>query len=71
LREREKAGRTVDWDSFEAEYQIRSNRLLDANRTGALPRVREVEELIPYVVSLTREEPGEREDSSASARPGS
>ncbi len=54
LREKEKSGEKVDWDAFDVDYQKRRNSLVAAHRRHDLPRARAVEELIPYIVSLTR-----------------
>ena len=71
LREREKAGEKVDWEAFDTECQKRRNRLLEAHGRRDLSRVRAVGEVIPYVVSLTRQEPPSQSAAGASARPGS
>ena len=71
LREQEKAGEKVDWDAFDVDYQKRRNRLVEAHRRRDLPRVRAVDELVPYIVSLTRLESPSQSAAGAFGRPDS
>ena len=54
LMDREAAGGKVDLEAFEKEYQYRRSMLLEAYRQKKLSKVRGVEEMLPYVVVLTR-----------------
>jgi len=55
LKERERSGKDVDWDSFHRDCNRRRDLLIDAYRNRHLPSVREVETIMPYIVALTRE----------------
>jgi hypothetical protein len=53
MKRSEEAGATVDWEAFQLDCQRRRNLLLEAYRDRRLPRVRDVDALLPYVIALT------------------
>ncbi len=57
LRDKADAGGDVDLEAFEEEYLGKRSLLLAAYRQKSLPRVRSVEEVMPYVLALTRAKP--------------
>lgn len=57
LMDKQTAGEDVDLEGFEKEYQYRRSRLLEAYRNKRLPKVASVNELVPYIVALTRARP--------------
>ncbi len=71
LRDRQEAGAEADLEAFEAEYHRKRNLLLEAYRQRRLPRVRAVDEVIPYVVALTRAKPLPHAAARGPARPDS
>ncbi|MCJ7751587.1 MAG: hypothetical protein MUQ65_10920 [Armatimonadetes bacterium] len=71
LMDKEAAGGKVDLEAFEREYQYRRSRLLEAYRQKKLSKVRAVEEMLPYVVALTRARPLPHTAGGESPRPDS
>ncbi len=70
LLDRDAAGGDVDLEAFEKEYLFRRSLLLQAYRQRQLPRVRSAEEILPYVVALTRATASPRPTARESSRPG-
>ncbi|MCJ7751445.1 MAG: hypothetical protein MUQ65_10185 [Armatimonadetes bacterium] len=54
LTDKESAGGKVDREAFEKEYQYRRSLLLETYRQKKLSKVRAVEEMVPYILALTR-----------------
>ncbi len=69
LRDKADAGADVDLEAFESEYLRKRSLLLEAYRQRRLPRVRLVEEVMPYVVALTRAKPTVGATARQAARP--
>jgi hypothetical protein len=70
LRERADAGENVDLEAFENEYLARRGLLLLAYGQRRLPRVRSVDEILPYLVALTRAEPSAHATARGSSHAG-
>ena len=71
LMDKEAAGGKVDLEAFEKEYQYRRSLLLETYRQKKLSKVRAVEEMLPYVVALTRARPLPHTAGGESPRPDS
>lgn len=71
LMDKEAAGGKVDLEAFEKEYQYRRSLLLQAYTQKKLSRVKAVEEMLPYVVALTRARPLPHTAGRESPRPDS
>lgn len=71
LRERADAGEDVDLEAFENEYLVRRGLLLLAYSQHKLRRVRSVDEILPYLVALTRTEPSAHATARGSSPAGS
>ena len=71
LMEAEARGGKADMEAFEREYQYRRSLLLAAYRQRKLSRVRAIEEMLPYVVALTRARPLPHTAGAESPRPDS
>jgi hypothetical protein len=71
LTDKESAGGKVDREAFEKEYQYRRSLLLETYRQKNLSKVRAVEEMLPYVVALTRARPLPHTAGVESPRPDS
>jgi hypothetical protein len=56
MKKREEGGEKIDWKAFESDVDRRENLLLDAYRARKLPRAGVVNEGMPYVIALTRQE---------------
>ena len=57
LKAREDAGEEVDLEAFDNDCNRRRRLLLEAYRARRLPRVRAVDDLLPYLFALTRARP--------------
>jgi len=66
LRAAESGGTSVDWQSFDNDYQRRLSRLLEAYRRKDLPRARPVEMMVPYLLALTEATPPKAAPESGS-----
>lgn len=71
LMDREEAGEEVAMDAFQREYEYRRSLLLEAYRKKKLPKARAVEEMLPYVLALTRARPLPHIAGGESPRPDS
>ncbi|GAF82489.1 unnamed protein product, partial [marine sediment metagenome] len=69
LKAKEDEGESVDWPAFDTDYYRRRNLLLDANRERRIPRVRSVQDLLPYLLALTESQP--RHPSTSADQPRS
>ncbi len=69
LKAKEDEGESVDWPAFDIDYYRRRNLLLDANREGRMPRVRSIQDLLPYLLALTESPP--RQLSASADQPRS
>jgi len=71
LQKREVGEQDSESAAFEAEYQRKRNRLVEAYQQRRLPGVRSVDGIIPYLVALTRANPVPHAAAGGPALPGS